>query len=139
MGIRISNRYPRRRHHRGFTLIEVLVAFLVLALSLGVLMQIFSLAMRTTSTAGDYQRALLLAESLMAEISAEPVLTPGRRSGWIDERFQWRSRIESFETDFDPPLQEEPIPVVPYEIHIEVAWSETQSVDLTTIRLAQEP
>uniref|UniRef100_UPI0035939C60 type IV pilus modification PilV family protein n=1 Tax=Thiocapsa sp. TaxID=2024551 RepID=UPI0035939C60 len=47
----------------GFSLLEVLVAFAILAVSLGVLMQIFSQATRTTLLSSQYSRAASLAES----------------------------------------------------------------------------
>ena len=55
-------------HHRqsGFSLLEVLVAFSILALALGVLLQSFSTGMRGVTQSGLYSRATLLAESIFA-------------------------------------------------------------------------
>lgn len=51
---------------RGFSLIEMLVAMVVLSLSLGVLYQASSGATRNVRVAANYVKALLIAESLMA-------------------------------------------------------------------------
>lgn len=123
---------------RGFTLLEVLVAFVVMALSLGVLLHIFSLAMRTTSTAENHQRAILLAESKLAEVTAGKVLEPGRDSGRFDDRFHWSARIDRFELADEQDQIE--FPVEPYRVQVAVSWndSDTDLITLTTIRLVKD-
>jgi general secretion pathway protein I len=120
----------------GFTLLEVLVAFVVLALSLGVILQIFSLTMRTTDSASARQQALLLAESRMAELSAHNELRSGRDQGRIDDRFDWTSKVERFEfPDQDPALESL---WVPYKVDVTVHWNGNQELTLTTLRLVNE-
>ncbi len=121
---------------RGFTLLEVLVAFVILALSLGVILQIFSLTMRTTDSASARQQALLLAESRLAELSTLNELRSGRDSGRIDERFDWSSRVERFEFP-DQDLALDTLQV-PYKIDVTVHWGGNQQLSLTTLRLVTE-
>ncbi len=126
----------RASRQRGFTLLEVLVAFVILALSLGVILQIFSLTMRTTSSASAQQQALLLAESRLAELSSLNELRSGRDQGRIDERFDWSSRIARFEfPDQEPTLESI---LVPYKIDVTVHWDANQALTLTTLRLVNE-
>lgn len=126
----------RRRQDNGFTLLEVLVAFLILSLSLGVILQIFSLTMRTTDSAAARQQALLLAESRMAELGSLNEITPGRDEGRIDDRFRWVSRIDRF----DFPEQDEGFDaaLVPYRIDVTVEWDRNQALTLSTLRLVNE-
>ena len=56
---------------RGFTLLEVLVAFLILSLTMGVLMRIVSQSIGSLGTAEQHQVALQLAESKLVEVLAE--------------------------------------------------------------------
>ncbi|UTW12181.1 type IV pilus modification PilV family protein [Marinobacterium rhizophilum] len=134
----LQARHPGKEYGRqhGFTLLEVLVAFVILALSLGVILQIFSLTMRTTDSASARQQALLLAESRLAELSALNELRPGPDGGRIDERFDWTSRIERFEFP-DQDLALDTLQV-PYKIDVTVHWDGNQQLSLTTLRLVVE-
>lgn len=131
-------RTARCRTARGFTLLEVLVAFVVLALTLGVLLHIFSLAMRTTLTAETYQQALLLAESKLAELTAGKTLEAGQDRGHFDDRFSWSAQIEPYERPEE--LEDIEFPVEPYLIRVDVNWGESDAsqVNLTSLRLVSE-
>jgi general secretion pathway protein I len=125
-----------RPGQRGFTLLEVLVAFVILALSLGVILHILSLSMRTTDSASAHQQALLLAESRMAELAALNELRSGRDQGRIDDRFDWSSRVERFDFPDQEPAVE--FQWVPYRIDVTVHWDPNQELTLTTLRLVNE-
>lgn len=136
------------RREKGFSLLEVLVAFVVLSLSLGIILQIFSLSTRTTRTSEVYQQALLVAESKMAELLAQQFIEPGRDDGWFDDRvhdgvmldMQWQTEVSAYEFPDDPPVDN---PVLqPYLIEVSVSWGDTdsgQNVSLSTIRLERQP
>jgi len=74
---------------RGFSLLEVLVAFTILALSLGVLMQIFSGSLRNADISRDQAQAVVLAQSLLASAGVETPLPNGQGAGTLDNRFHW--------------------------------------------------
>ncbi|WP_116475455.1 type IV pilus modification PilV family protein [Zobellella maritima] len=120
---------------RGFSLLEVLVAFAVLTVTLGVLLQLFSLATRTAQVAGEQQMALLLAESKLVELAAGRTLQAGRDQGRFDDKYWWQTRIEPFDlhqmTDQDTPL-------VPYRLSVTVGWGREQALSLSTLRLVRE-
>ena len=80
---------------RGFSLLEILVAFVILALSLGVLMQIYSDAMRNADLARDQTRATEIAQSLLAsgdKLATEPTETEGTTA----DGFRWRVAVSPF-------------------------------------------
>jgi general secretion pathway protein I len=59
---------------RGFSVLEVLVAFIIVALVVTALFQLFGGALRNASGAGDWTRALLVAQSrLELSASAQPL------------------------------------------------------------------
>ncbi|HZP65668.1 MAG TPA: prepilin-type N-terminal cleavage/methylation domain-containing protein [Rudaea sp.] len=93
---------PRQR---GFTLIELIAAFVVFALGFGVLMQILSSCLHTTAQSADYTRAALWAQSLLDTQGVGEPLQEGDYSGRFDDKFSWRLRIGKI----DPP---EPIAAV---------------------------
>ncbi len=86
---------------QGFSLLEVLVAFSILALSLSVLFQIYSRGTQSTALSHDYNRAVIIAQSKMAELDQERKIVLGEKNGTTDEEVQWQ-RIVSEYQDPDP-------------------------------------
>lgn len=81
--------YPEGMRQGGFSLLEVLVAFSILALSMGVLMQIFSGGLRNVGLSEDYARAVAIAETQLAGAGVETPLVAGEASGEFGEKFRW--------------------------------------------------
>ena len=86
------------RNQRGFTLLEVLVASVIMAMAVGGLMSSLSTSLRNAAKITEYDRASLLARSRMDELMAQPRLPrftmlqgPG-----------WRARITPFEMPPNP-------------------------------------
>ncbi|MEZ5584104.1 MAG: type II secretion system protein [Candidatus Competibacteraceae bacterium] len=98
---------------RGFSLLEVLVAFAILSLTLGVLLQVFATGLRNTANAEDYTRAVLQAESLLAQVGI--TLPVESQQGEIDERFQWTITVTPFpvENMLDPETPTESVRFTP--------------------------
>lgn len=137
---------PRRiapGFNRGFSLLEVLVAFVILALVLGVIMQIFSGGLRNASLASEYQQAVLLGQSKMAAVGIELPLRDGELSGDFEGGYRWQASIRPY---LDPQMQVSaasgaPVPVLPVtlvEIELRVLWGNTmqpRTVTLKTLKL----
>lgn len=124
------------RQQGGFSLLEVLVAFSILAASLGVLLPVFQGGLRSTSIARDYNHALILAEAKLAEIAVTDFLNQQSNEGDFDDRFRWYSAIDEYAT------AESPSAIgalrAAYSISVTVSWGDTprtRSVVLTTLRL----
>ena len=129
----------------GFTLIEVVVALVILTVALGALMQLFQTGMRSSRIAEDRVLATLLAQSRLAAVGIESPLEPGEIGGEIDERFRWSALVEPYHDDFTAEPDEEPragLPV-PYQVTVTVSWgpeddgAAARSVSLTSLRLGQ--
>lgn len=128
---------PEHHKSRGFTLLEVLVAFSILALSLGVLFQIFSSGLRNLRVAEAYTTATALAESKLAAIGVEEPFVEGKENGRFDDGFRWRVEVRRYEPEDLPTTAISA--VQPYEVVVTVSWGERgeeRSVSLTTLRLA---
>ena len=120
----------------GFSLLEVLVAFSVLALSLGVLLRIFGGDDRLAGLAEEQSRAVVLAESMLAYAGVEKPLQPGEFSGEIDERYTWIMRVTPFAPPEDAPNEQ--LGFKPYWVELTVKWgddNEPRSFTLSTLRL----
>jgi general secretion pathway protein I len=74
---------------KGFSLLEILVAFSILALSLGFLLNIFSKGVHTAGLSEDYTSAVQIAESLLVGVGVESELTEGESNGTEYEKYYW--------------------------------------------------
>lgn len=85
------------RRARGYTLIEVIVAFAVLALGLVLLLGTLSGAARQIRHSEDAGRAALHAQSLLDQAGVGEVLQPGRREGELEGgRYRWTLEVQPY-------------------------------------------
>ena len=89
----------RRKRQAGFTLIEMVVATVLLVLGVVGALACISSATRSTSISSEYTTAALLAQQKIAEVEATPdQIQGGEQSGDFGEEhptFSWRQNIES--------------------------------------------
>ncbi|MDH3350586.1 MAG: prepilin-type N-terminal cleavage/methylation domain-containing protein [Gammaproteobacteria bacterium] len=122
--------------HSGYTLIEVLVAFMILALALTVLLRIFSTGLRNVSVSSDYARAILVAETQLASVGVISRLEPGETRGNDSDKFNW-TRVVTNYVPFNGYYQSA-TQVPAYYITVTVEWphaGRTRQVNLSSIRL----
>jgi general secretion pathway protein I len=82
---------------RGFSMLEVLVAFVILALVGTALFRLFSGALNNASAADDYSRAVLVGESVLAEAAGTRPLREAAQSGSADDgRIEWTTRVTPY-------------------------------------------
>jgi len=125
---------------RGFTLIEVIVAFAVLALALTLLLGTLSGAARQVRWADDAGRAALHAQSLLDQTGVGEALQPGQREGeFEDGRYRWSLQVEPWrdQTTQDATLLD---PVAPrlMRLTLAVQWGDggpRQQLQLQSLRL----
>lgn len=82
---------------RGFTLIEVLLAFVVFTLSFTVVLEILSGAMRNTVRAKEYTEVALIAQSLMDQVGLDIRLEPGVSDSGEFGDYKWDLNITLFD------------------------------------------
>ncbi len=118
----------------GFTLLEVLVALVILGLAVVTLIQLASQGLRLVKLSGDHQQAALLADRLArdTEVVAERVET-GQ-----DGSLTWERRISLLPTPdaLIPPSG--PTPVL-LSLTVTVRWGQSRSLQVTTLRVAAPP
>jgi len=92
---------------RGFSLLEVLVAFVILALVATALFRLFSASLGNASAAEDWSRALLLAESqLDLAASAQPLREGADRGSDDTGRIRWETHVAPYvPSDVSPELE----------------------------------
>lgn len=118
------------------SLIEVLVAFVVLSMTMAVVMQIFSGGIRNARVTDHYSRALFLAQSRLAAVGVEEPLLPGETSGDGGAPLRWR--ISIFPQDVEGGSEVQPPAVSLYQVRVRVGWSEDgreRQIELISQRL----
>lgn len=128
-----------RRSERGFTLLEVMVAFLILSLSMGALMRIVSQSIRALDSAEQHQVALQLAESKLVEVLAQLRWdSRGKDEGRLSGRYRWKSKVERYQ--FSNQQAGESYSITPWLVQVSVSWGPqpNEQVSLSTVRLMRE-
>ncbi len=124
----------RRRADGGFTLLEVLVAMVILSVAVVTLIQLSSQGLRLLRVSGEHQEAVMLADRLArsAEVSGERVDT-GHEGAFEWER---RTRLVVVPDDLAPVGTDTPRLL---SLSVAVKWGSGRSVEVSTLRLAQGP
>ena len=136
---------------RGFTLLEVMLAFVILAVSMGMLLGMLSRGLGQVRTSQDETEATLHAQSLLDQIGVIDPVQPGERSGEFDNG-RYRYRLETTEIEDPSPAPALPPALVDpgaainapkvYRVALVVSWGPSGSprqLRFTTLRARSAP
>jgi len=130
------------RRERGFSLLEILVAFVILALAMGVIMRIFSGALNNIGTVDHHAHAVLVAESVLDSLGVETPLTEGELAGEDGQGYRWHALVSRY-VDANAVLDDLSNPLILYQIALDVNWgaegTNAPGLHLTTLRAAPKP
>ena len=87
------------RCQSGFSLIEVLVAFSITAVALGILFQIYANGTTASILAENYTEALVIAESKLAGVSVFQAHDDLEMQGRELEKYDWEIRVQDYMDD----------------------------------------
>jgi len=131
---------------RGFTLLEVVVAFVIAALALGVLYGAGVSGLHAMQTAGHYEQAISRARSHLAmAVHANP-LVAGDWQGSDGDGFHWRIRVAPLASTTVQPLHAVTLtasrsyPLTLYAVDAWIAWRDGRAaheVHLHTEQIGQ--
>lgn len=136
------------RNDRGFSLLEILVAFAILSLSIGVLLRIFAGGGHLSKTADDYYRAVITAETLMTELGVETPLRPGVTQGTTETGFRWTVTVSPYPINpqllgaqAGGPMMNNPSGFLPFWVELAVEWGpeeDPRAFTLESLRLVMD-
>jgi general secretion pathway protein I len=117
----------------GFTLVELVIAFVLLAIGIVAILELVGQSALNARLARNRTQAALLAQQRMEELLSQPDLQPGISEGNFGDRFpqfRWRAQIEQVSGSADQ--SQAPL----YRLTVVVEWQEgtrPQSVQLDTL------
>ena len=136
-----------RAQQGGFTLLEVVVAFVLLALTLVTVFQIFSTGLARAGELDEHSRALVVAQSRIATVGLEEKLEGAveTRGESEDRKYRWTLSVQPYE---EPPEPGTGQPVQPmsslqmYRVEAVVAWDgadgRTRNLRLASLALGSK-
>lgn len=135
----------KSRTESGFSLLEILVAFIILSLAIGVLLRIFAGGGYTAKTAEDYYRAVITAESMLESIGVDSPLQPGVIQGLTETGIRWTISVTPYPLDprllggmEGAPNTTNNLGYLPYWVDVNVEWGpeeDPRAFELTTMRI----
>lgn len=110
---------------RGFTLLEVMLAFVIFALSFAVVLEIMAGSIQGIRRASDDTEVALLAQSLMDQVGIEIPLEEGEFTGEELDRYRWQLGVYLYgSSDEDAYVQElaELSGILLYQVILDIEW-----------------
>ena len=132
-----------RRTQTGFSLLEVLVAFMIVGLVVTALFRLYGGAMNNMSAADDWTRALLVAQSRLAIASAAQPLRETTEAGTADDgHIEWKTSVVPWvppDVNADVEQASQTMPTRLYRISVDVTFpgigDKPRSLSLSTIAI----
>jgi len=119
-----QNQYRSIHQQGGFTLLEVLVAFVVFALVFATTLQILSGSMRNVKRSAEYTQAALWAQSRLDAVGIDPPLESGQYQGEFDDDYSWELDIVPYEFDDGTDLVVDDFPIDLFYVELRVQWGQ---------------
>jgi general secretion pathway protein I len=145
VSIRARDTAVKRSGERGFALLEILVAFVVLALGLGAVLTGVAIAMRSDARTQSNRVALRLAQSRLEAVGITQAILPGLSEGQFTEKYRWRQTItairsmaEQQEVQGGKPGQSANGEIKSFWVEVTVQAADGTAAKLAVLKLARE-
>jgi general secretion pathway protein I len=128
------------RGEHGFTLLEVLVAFVIAALALGVMFQVVTDSLQASATSARYEEAIVRAKSHLAMATNGGSLMPGNWSGDDGGGYRWQIHVRPISQATAASNGGSQVPIALYSVSVSITWSEgarSREVRLDTEQIGQ--
>ena len=122
------------RRSRGFSLLEVVAATLLLAIAFAALLKVAGGSIELTRNADDHSQAALWARSLLDTVDITTPLQPGTTEGRFDANYRWRLVVTPWRSAM--PAQNMPMRVM--KLDLDVRWGSRlreRSAHFSTLRV----
>jgi len=120
----------------GFTLIEVLIAFVIMTIMLGAIFKAFSGGLNGLDASEGYAIAAMQAQSKLAEIGIASPLETGVTNGIFENETQWDLDISPFDMPGQSPDEEQK--TLAFKVVLKGSWDKNRSLTFETLRLGEQ-
>ena len=110
---------PRNHRNAGFTLLEVLVASVLMGTAFVAVMSVVSHSLRNIDRMRPHQAAMLHARETMTELLLRDALAPEKSTGQWTDGYRWQTEIVPYETDA---AKQQAASIVLFRIRVWVLW-----------------
>lgn len=108
----------------GFSLLEVIVATMIVAIVFASMMEIFSSGLRTEGVADEYATAMLRASRVMNDLSLHTTQAqPSKSEGRFEDGASWRASADLYRPPDESAAPPSPLPFERMLLHVEVFWT----------------
>ncbi len=123
------------KNEQGFSLLEVIVALLIMAGGFLAVLNLFSGSVRSVDFSGQYLKAVTLANSKMNELELQNFLVDDNSGSFKNEdNYHWELDISPYDSE----LNDEDSNIQLQKILLKVLWNDngnSRNVELATLRL----
>ncbi len=123
------------KNEQGFSLLEVVVALMIMAGGFLAVLNLFSGSVRSVDFSGQYLKAVTLANSKMNELEIQNFTVDDSSGSFTnEENYRWEVDISPYDSD----LNNEKSGIQLQKILLKVLWNDdghTRNIELATLRL----
>ena len=114
----------RPKRARGFTLIEVLVAFIVFVAIFGAVLEALGMALRNTRRSAEVSEAALWAQSKLDALGTVDELEEGSETGEFNRNYRWQLDVTKQDVPREDGMSADSFPVELYRVELVVSWGD---------------
>jgi len=133
-----SHGFKSPQRNEGFTLIEVIASFTILAMTFMVVLEILSNSSTNTIKSSERTRISLLAQSKMDEVGLLIPVVEGSESGSFDDGVDWDMFIEAYDVPYEGNVEMDFAPVELFKVVLTLTWQDgydqQRSVNFVTLK-----
>lgn len=110
----------------GFTLIEVIASFTILAMTFMLVLEILSNSSANTIKSSERTQISLMAQSKMDEVGIIIPVEEGTISGDFDDERSWYISIEPYEVSYEGNVDMSFAPVELFKVTLNISWFDSR-------------
>ena len=126
------------RSEAGFTLLEVLLAVVILGVSLTTILLQFQTALRAGSISQERTNAVIYAKEKLESLKIEDELSESSQSGVLESGYEWETEVSLYEyEDQEEDISYEDLRHETYRLRAAVKWNSginKRQVELITLK-----